>query len=299
MTALKVRKLRWSFDEAVPFQWNRANPRFCLAMNSLSFFAPGFERYIVKATRMAMGEISDAATQEEAAAFLRQEALHAAAHREHTAALVRQHPGLQTVLEEVDARFDRLLQTRPLRYHLAYIADIEATFTPMFDLMLRHRDTLFDNGDRRVAPLFLWHLVEEVEHRCSAQLVYDAVVPSPWYRLRVLPSVFHHMLACTNVIFRGFDQHVPAADQGTDARSMIVGPSTLGTLFRRDRSGVPPQFPAASWQEIAVLLYRLARSQRPGHSPATERTPPFADEWLDAYDAGRDVVNWYANERAG
>ncbi len=294
MTALKVRKLRWEFDETTPFQWNRSNPRFGLQMNSLSFFAPAFERYIVKATRMAMREISDAATHEEATAFLHQEALHAAAHREHTAALVHQHPGLRTVLEHVDASFDRLFETRPLRYHLAYIADIEATFTPLFDLMLRHRDTLFDNGDRRVAPLFMWHLVEEVEHRCSAQLIYDAVVPSPWYRLRVVPSVFRHVLSCTNVIFRGFDEHVPAADRGMDAAEMIIGRNTLRALFERDRSGVPPQFPSASWREIAMLLCRLVRSQRPGHTPATERIPPFAEEWLDAYDAGRDVVNWYA-----
>jgi hypothetical protein len=47
-------------------------------------------------------------------------------------------------------------------------------------------------------------------------------------------------------------------------------------------------------REMATLLYRLARSQRPGHSPAREATPPFADEWLAAYDRGRDVARWYA-----
>lgn len=298
MTALKIRKLRWSFDETTPFQWNRANPRFGLAMNVLSFVAPGFERYIVAAVRMAMPQIRDAAARAEAEAFLRQEALHAGAHRIHVASLVRRHPGLAQVLDDVDARFEHLLQTRPLIYHLAYIADIEATFTPLFDLFLRHRDTLFDNGDPRVAPLFLWHLVEEVEHRSSALIVYDAVVPSPWYRLRALPSVFGHMLGCSNSIFRGFDEHVPAADRGMDASEMIAGWSSVGAMFRRDRSGLPPQLPGASRSEIATLLYRLARSQRPGHSPAHERTPPFADEWIAAHEAGRDVVRWYEGEPA-
>lgn len=41
------------------------------------------------------------------------------------------------------------------------------------------------------------------------------------------------------------------------------------------------------------MVYRLVRSQHPRHSPETEETPPFADEWLTAYDRGRDVVHWY------
>jgi predicted metal-dependent hydrolase len=297
MTALQVRKLRWAFDEATPFQWNRANPAFGVAMNSQSFIAPEFERYIVAATRMAMSEITDPEMRAEADAFLTQEALHAGAHRSHVAALVRQYPGLKQVVDELDARYERLLQTRPLRYHLAYVADIEATFTPFFDMILRHRDTLLDNGDHRVAPIFLWHFVEEIEHRCSAQLIYHAVVPSPWYRLRVMPGVFAHVLECSNVVCRGFDQHVPAVDRGMNATDMLVGLGMIRALFRRARPSDPPsQFAAVSWKEIATLLHRLARSQRPGHSPANEQTPPFADEWFDAYDAGRDVVRWYGGE---
>jgi len=293
MTSLTVRALRWEFDESTPFQWNPANPRFGLVMNTLSFFAPAFERFIVRATRHALREIGDSGVREEAEAFLRQEGIHAAAHRVHTAALVRRHPGLQAVLDDLDARFDRLLRTRPLAYQLAYIADIEATLTPLFDLILRHRDTLFDNGDPRVAPLFLWHLVEEIEHRASAQIVYDAVVPSPWYRLRAVPSVFAHMQAAANAIFRGFDAHVPAADRGMNAADMVVAPREIVARWRRGGARPPPQLPDASRREIWSLLYRLVRSQRPGHRPAGERTPPFADEWLAAYDAGRDVVRWY------
>ena len=107
--------------------------------------------------------------------------------RLHVLALTRQYPGLGEISAEIERRFDHLLDSEPLAFHLAYAADIEATFTPMFNVWLRHRDGLFDNGDPRVAPLFLWHLVEEVEHRSSAYVVYNAVVPDRWYRLRVLP----------------------------------------------------------------------------------------------------------------
>lgn len=55
--------------------------------------------------------------------------------------------------------------------------------------MLDNEAVLFRPGDERVASLFLWHFVEEVEHRSSALLIYGAVVGRLWYRLQVVPAV--------------------------------------------------------------------------------------------------------------
>ena len=66
-----VRDVRWRFAADTPFQWNPANPAFGLAMNTLTFIAPPFERYIVVAVREAMRVIEDPATLAEADAFLK------------------------------------------------------------------------------------------------------------------------------------------------------------------------------------------------------------------------------------
>lgn len=303
LTNLKVRNLPFEFGDDTPFQWNPANPLFGFAGNVLSFVAPPFERYIVAAVRMAMPRVHDPAVAAEADAFLRQEAQHARAHRLHVAALTRQHPGLAEVSAEIESRFDELLENESLEFHLAYVADIEATFTPLFNVWLRHRDSLFDNGDPRVAPLFLWHLVEEIEHRSSAYVVYNAVVPDRWYRLRMLPRVFAHMLGCSTAICRGFDRHVPREARLADASELALGwaetRARVARLlpFGRGRDGaarVPNQFAAVPRMELLRMTYRLVRSQDPRHSPEDEQTPPFADEWLTEYDRGRDVVRWYA-----
>ena len=49
--------------------------------------------------------------------------------------------------------FDSLTASTSLEYRLAYTADLEATFTPVFKLMLDHDATLFAPGDDRVASL--------------------------------------------------------------------------------------------------------------------------------------------------
>jgi predicted metal-dependent hydrolase len=298
MTALKVRRLPWSFGSDTPFQWNPANPAFGLGMNTLSFLGPPFERYIVLAVREAMRGIEDPEVASEAEAFVQQEGLHAKGHRAHVAALTAQFPGLAEVSEELDRSFDALLRTRTPHYHLAYIADIEATFTPLFSMFFAHKATMFDNGDPRVAPLFLWHFAEEIEHRASAQIIYDAVVRNPWYRLRVMPGVFAHMAECANVCGRGFNRHVPKevrlVDGMEDATLSPFGMARRMLARRSADEAAAPAVAAPSGGEIARLLYRLMRAQTPWHRQVDEPTPAFAHEWLAAYDAGRDVVNWYS-----
>jgi predicted metal-dependent hydrolase len=298
MTALKLRRLPWHFDASTPFQWNPANPAFGLGMNTLSFIGPPFERYIAIATRDALREIEDPAVRSEADAFIEQEGLHAKAHRGHVAALIEQYPGLREVSEELDRRWDELLRTESLHFHLAYIADIEATFTPLFSMFFAHKATMFDNGDPRVAPLFLWHFTEEIEHRASAQIVYDAVVKNPWYRLRMSRKVFAHMAACASACGRGFNRHVPKdvrlVDAMEDATLSPVGIARRMLSRRTTREPVSPDVAGPSAREIATLLYRLFRSQTPWHRQVDEPVPPFADEWLAAYDTGRNVVDWYA-----
>lgn len=298
----KVRSVSFRFGDDTPFQWNPANPLFGFVGNILSFVAPPFERYMVTTARQATPRITDPEVAAEADAFLRQEAIHAREHRHHVAALTKQYPGLAGVSAELERRFDRLVETESLEFHLAYAADIEATFTPLFNVWLRHRDVLFDNGDPRVAPLFLWHLVEEIEHRSSAYLLYNAAVSDRWYRVRVMPRVFSHMLGCATVACHGFDEHVPLEARLAAASELATGWADLRARLTRlwplarKRKQAPEhgnQFAGVPRGELIRMFYRLIRSQHPRHSPANEQIPPFAGEWMAEYDRGRNVVDWY------
>jgi len=133
-------------------------------MNATSILAIGFEQMIVAAVQEGKPRITDPAVAAEATAFLRQEAQHSASHRKHVTALIERYPGLQQVFDDAMACFDELTETTSLEFRLAYVADLEATFTPSFKLMLDNEKILFRPGDDRVASLFLWHFVEEVDY---------------------------------------------------------------------------------------------------------------------------------------
>ncbi|MGQ4601080.1 metal-dependent hydrolase [Nocardia sp. R6R-6] len=306
MTDLHVRKMSFAFaDYAVPFLWNEANPAFSSMANAVSFLAIGFEKMIVKTILQTKPLITDPAVAEEADAFMRQEGQHSAAHRQHVKGLITRYPGLQETLDEVIGEFDRLTRDRSLNYRLAYTADLEATFTPVFKLMLDHDSTLFRPGDDRVASLFIWHFVEEVEHRGSALIIFDSVVGSDVYRMRTSPSIFRHVMKVIRVACAGFNKHVPLEDRKIDALSMFASHRHKQNLCKRlpllrgaDNGPMGRAFDHLPLGEQLIALTGIVRSQLPKHNPAHEKLPALAGIWFERYEAGYDVSRWYTADAA-
>jgi predicted metal-dependent hydrolase len=302
VTDLEVRRVTFDFADDVPFCWLPENPEFALANNIVSLMIIGFEKFIVDAIRGAEPSITDPAVAAEADAFLRQEAQHSRAHRMHSRALARQYPGLKDVVDDVVAEYDRLFAAKPLEYSLAYIADLEATFTPQFKLWLDHADELFGPGDERVASLFLWHYTEEIEHRSSALIVFDHVVGKPWYRLRQLPSVLRHVGKITKIAVEGINRHVPFEDRKIDARSVLPVHGARRTLARKYPilgRNLDLSYPGAFDSVPAEAKKRSNRgilaSQSPKHDPEHQPLPAFAAEWVERYERGDDVAHWYSS----
>jgi predicted metal-dependent hydrolase len=306
VTALEVRRPKFDFTGDVPWEWNPANPQFSFFMNATSMIAICFEQMIVAAVQEAKPLITDPEVAAEATAFLRQEAQHSSTHRKHVAALIRRYPGLQHTFDDAMASFEHVTATTPLKYRLAYIADLEATFTPSFKLMLDNEATLFRPGDERVASLFMWHFVEEVEHRSSALVIYDAVVGDGWYRISALPRVVRHLTSVARIIADGVNKHVPEHDRKLDARTFLPTFRVRQTLRhpfafagRRARRATPSAFSSVPRRQILVAVARVLLSQTPFHDPADEPLPEFAGRWFERWDAGHDVTRWYTGQPVG
>ncbi|MCX2933580.1 metal-dependent hydrolase [Mycobacterium sp. CVI_P3] len=309
MTDLQVRKMRFGFaDSPVPFIWNQSDPAFSCAANMLSFLFLAIEKMISATVHEAMPLIADPQVAEEALAFVRQEGQHSMAHRQHAKELIKAYPALQETLNEVMSVYDDLTATAPLKYRLAYIADLEATFTPTFTMMLNNADTLFAPGDDRVASLFVWHFVEEMEHRSSALMIYDSIVANPWYRMRMAPSVFQHGGAVMVKAASSFNKLIPLEERNVDATSIFGSELWKVWLTRKfsflrkyrffalpDDGPIQRLYSQIPLREQAAVAFGVMRSQVPGHNPAKQEMPRLAKEWLARYDAGHDVSRWYTS----
>lgn len=304
MTDLHPRKMDFHFDESdVPFLWNPDNPAFSSMMNAVSFLAVGFEKMIVKLILQLRKEMKDSEVAAEANAFMAQEGHHSAAHRRHVQALIKQYPGLENTLDAVIGEFDLLTEATSTEYRMAYVADLEATFTPVFKLMLDNEENLFRPGDDRVASMFIWHFVEEVEHRSSALIIYNSLVGSEIYRMRMAPSIFAHVLKVIRIACAGFNQHVPLRVRRVDSLSMFgryrLKQKLLVALAPHLTKGAMPRaFDGLGMGEQAAAMKGVIRSQLPLHDPAQEDLPALAAQWLRRYDDGEDCTRWYASTLA-
>ena len=302
MTELVIRKIPFEFDATVPFMWQPANPGFAAFCNTFTFIAVPFERYIIGALRKAKDRLAeDPAIAEEAEAFLRQEAQHASAHRKHMLALIERYPALEQCYDDANRAYDELIAAHPVEYHAAYVANLEATFTPLFKVILDNREALFGGGDRRVASLMMWHFVEEIEHRSSGLLLYRHLVANPWYRVRHVRQTFRHVGSVTANITAAFDEHVPLEDRGgvsvQEALASIRvsefkfrGP---GGRRRRERAGSPTTlFQPVPTKQLATMVWRLILSQAPNHDPADQPLPQWAGTWMREYERGTDMTSF-------
>jgi predicted metal-dependent hydrolase len=300
VTHLEVRRPAFRIDESVPFQWQPENPAFGMFGNVFTFVAIAFERYVVAATRQAIERMTDESVVEEADAFLRQEAQHARAHRAHAMAMIARHPGLRDVYETANACYDELFEREDLEFHLAYVAALEATFTPLFKMVLDNRGSLFEGSDERVGTLFLWHFVEEIEHRSSALRIHRHVTRDPWYRSRCAPKVFAHVSGVYQRVLDGIADNVSAEECGLPARQLSpLGmhraevTARLPVLRRRSTSTMLNHVPG---RDLGTMVWHLVRSQMPRHDPAGEPLPSWVSRWHAAYEAREDVTT-YAGAR--
>ena len=309
MTDLVVRKIPWEFDATVPFMWQPANPSFGIFCNAFTFIAVPFERYIVNAVRKAEHRLNeDPEVASEAEAFLRQEAQHAAAHRKHMLALVQRYPDLERCYEDANAAYDELIDEQPIEFHAAYIANLEATFTPLFKVILDNRDSLFGGGDGRVASLMMWHFVEEIEHRSSGLLLCRHINPDPWYRIKQVRRTFGHIGTLSARVAKTFDETIPFEDRGASAQQLMSDSPLLNefnyripgrTRRRERRSGPPTMFHAVPTRQLTAMIWRLILSQTPNHDPADQPLPDWADTWMREYDRGSDMTTFFGSPPTG
>ncbi len=272
MTELVVRKIAWEFDRSVPFLWQPTNPNFGIFCNAFTFIAVPFEKYIISSLRQAQDRLSeDPEVAAEAEAFLRQEAQHAAAHRKHMLALIERYPALEQCYQDTVKSYDDLITNRPVEFHAAYIANLEATFTPLFKVILDNRDALFGGSDQRVASLMMWHFVEEIEHRSSGLILYRHLSPDPWYRVKHFRRTFRHVSEVAANIAAAFDRHHSLRGAGR----VRDGTDVTGPAGRRIQIPWPRWRPKAGPAPGSAYPLQRRSDQSPGENGVA--ACPFTD----------------------
>ena len=141
------------------------------------------EPFIIDAIREASKLITDPELQKEAKAWIGQESQHFMQHRRFNEVLIAKgYPQLREREKEIEHEYEEL-RKRSLKYQVAYTAGFETLALATAHTIIADRAHLFRGADPAVASMWLWHVVEEIEHKNLAFDVYQHVYGDYWYRV--------------------------------------------------------------------------------------------------------------------
>jgi predicted metal-dependent hydrolase len=144
-------------------------------VTALSSVFPDGEDFFVRSVRHFRDQITDPVLKRQVAGFIGQESVHGREHRAFNAHLATL--GYPTRFVERVTRAGLALRWRvlPAKSNLALTAALEHFTATLAELVMTDEETRDAFGHEAVRYLFLWHALEESEHKAVAFDVYRAV----------------------------------------------------------------------------------------------------------------------------
>jgi predicted metal-dependent hydrolase len=192
---IPVRRMDFEFDDAIPKYWFDNNPLLTMLLTGLSCTFPEGERMFMRAVRHYQDQITDPTLQKEVRAFIGQEAHHGKEHQNFNALMARKNLPIEEIEQFVKQAIAFEEKHLSKERMLAKTCALEH-FTAMFAEIILERPELLAGIDERLRPLWLWHAIEESEHKAVAYDVYQTTVGNYWTRTSEM--------AITTVLFSFF-----------------------------------------------------------------------------------------------
>lgn len=181
-----VRKPQFN-PQAIRRHYFANSPIMSHLLTALSSTFPIGEQFFVHSVRNVRDQVKDEKLQAQIAAFIGQEAMHSKAHAEFNAAWRRDDYNLDRFQAWL-ARKDSYIKGLHPKIQLAITCAFEHFTALLGGYILRHPEILA-NLDEDTIKLWVWHAIEEIEHRAVAFDVYQHVYGDDKVRRMIMRSV--------------------------------------------------------------------------------------------------------------
>ncbi|KZX67298.1 hypothetical protein A3724_09025 [Alcanivorax sp. HI0033] len=220
---IQPRKMDFSFDPAMPRYWFDNDQFKTILLTALSCTFPEGERFFVRSVRHYQKQLRDPLLREQVKGFIGQEAHHGNEHDAFNHFMESKGVPTRKVDEFVNRGMRFMAKHLSPQRQLAKTCALEHFTAMLAELMLEHPDFL-KGMDERMLPLWLWHAVEESEHKAVAFDVYQEQVGNYWVRTSEMAFTTLEFISFT--IFH-YHQLRKGMDDPTDWRSVRGGVNWL------------------------------------------------------------------------
>jgi predicted metal-dependent hydrolase len=201
VTEIRERKLRGA-DVGIPprqldFELTDKMPRWIFGDNRtattylavLSAFFPPGEEFFVRSVRHYASQITDPVLRAKVAGFTAQEVIHGREHDRLNEVLRERGFALQVPTRAIGAAL-AILELFPAGQQLACTAFMEHFTAVMAEETLLHEENGTGHIHADINELWLWHALEELEHKSVSYEVYEEAAGNSWVeRLLAEPLV--------------------------------------------------------------------------------------------------------------
>lgn len=270
---MKVRYPKMDFSKVRP-HW-APHHEFVQRANASSTIPSYVEPYLVKVMLKAKAVLParETALHRELAVFIKQEAQHCKQHNAFNECLKNSgYEGLAAHEARLAADLDRYLETKSLKFNLAYSDGFEAMGALGALMWFDAYNKYLEGADQDAVDLWRWHMAEEYEHREVAFKIYQALYGKNDFWNGWLYRVYGFLFALVHLM--GYGKRVGAY------------------LIAKDREGMSELELAASVereQEFAKTtgkraIPELMKVLSPFYDPARTKAPEGVAPYLSQYE---------------
>ncbi|MEY4511331.1 MAG: hypothetical protein RLZZ450_3453, partial [Pseudomonadota bacterium] len=171
---VKARNIKFGIGPKMPKYWASGDPFLTHFMNALSVIFPPGERMFMDAVKAVRDRVHNADTRADIAGFLAQEALHSREHSALNEALHKLGYPVRKMEEGLAERIRFNDKFRSKKSSLAATVALEH-LTALLGFKLLTQEHVRALFDEQVLPVWMWHAVEEMEHKAVAFDAYEEV----------------------------------------------------------------------------------------------------------------------------
>lgn len=170
---IPIRHLDFGFDgENFDAIFYRDNEQASAYFHALSIFLTFGEDLVIDTARYHRQFLTDPVLKQRVTALIGQEAIHSKLHDEFNDTLAEFRYPLNLYRFLAGKVFDYGFKRMPNRFQLSMMAGIEHFTAVLSQFMMEHEEIFYASGDEKQRALWMWHMLEESEHKDIAYDVY-------------------------------------------------------------------------------------------------------------------------------
>lgn len=180
-----VRRMDFSFSETPKYWWD-GQPFMTHFMNNLSSLFPYGEKFFVDSVRAVRERIQDPQLQKDVSAFIGQEAMHSKEHAAYNEYADEHGIDLETLELRIKVLLESISKVTTKKHQLAITCALEHFTATMAEQLLKREDLSSQMKSDKMYKLWMWHAIEENEHKAVAYDVYQQVYGGYFTRTAVM-----------------------------------------------------------------------------------------------------------------